>query len=194
MPANPADYPIQLFADQTAWAAWLQQHHATEPGIWLRLAKAASELQSINHAEALHVALRYGWIDGQAKKLDDDSWLQKFTPRGKRSVWSRRNVDLVERLIAAGEMHPAGMAAVEAAKRDGRWERAYDSPGSATVPPDLQAALDQNPDAQAFFETLSSRNRFAILYRIQTAIRPETRTRRIAEFVRKLKSRETLYP
>ena len=194
MPANPADYPIQLFADQTAWAAWLQQHHATEPGIWLRLAKAASELQSINHAEALHVALRYGWIDGQAKKLDDDSWLQKFTPRGKRSVWSRRNVDLVERLIAGGEMHPAGMAAVEAAKRDGRWERAYDSPGSATVPPDLQAALDQNPDAQAFFETLSSRNRFAILYRIQTAIRPETRTRRIAEFVRKLKSRETLYP
>jgi uncharacterized protein YdeI (YjbR/CyaY-like superfamily) len=194
MPANPADYPIQLFADQAAWAAWLQQHHATEPGIWLRLAKAASELQSINRAEALHVALRYGWIDGQAKKLDDDSWLQKFTPRGKRSVWSRRNVDLVERLIAAGEMHPAGMAAVEAAKRDGRWDRAYDSPGSATVPPDLQAALDQNPDAQAFFETLSSRNRFAILYRIQTAIRPETRTRRIAGFVRKLQSRETLYP
>ena len=194
MPANPANYPIQLFDDQAAWAAWLLQHHATEPGIWLRLAKAASELQSISRAEALHVALCYGWIDGQAKKFDDDSWLQKFTPRAKRSVWSRRNVDLVERLIAGGEMHPAGMAAVEAAKRDGRWERAYDSPGSATVPPDLQAVLDQNPDAQAFFDTLSSRNRYAILYRIQTAIRPETRTRRIAEFVRMLHSRETLYP
>lgn len=194
MAAPPAEYPILLFSDQAAWRDWLNQHHSSERGVWLRLAKAASDLTSVSYAEALDVALCFGWIDGQKKRYDSDSWLQKFTPRGKRSVWSKRNREHVERLIASGEMRPAGLAAVEAAKGDGRWERAYDSPGSATVPEDFRAALDAKPEAAAFFETLKGANRYGILYRIQTAAKPETRARRIADFVAMLGRRETLFP
>jgi uncharacterized protein YdeI (YjbR/CyaY-like superfamily) len=192
--ASPAEYPILLFPDATAWRGWLDAHHANEPGVWLRLAKAASDLRSVSYAEALDVALCYGWIDGQKKRYDADSWLQKFTPRGKRSVWSKRNREHVERLVASGEMRPAGLRAVEAAKDDGRWERAYDSPGSATVPEDFRAALDANPEAAAFFETLKGANRYGLLHRIQTAVKPETRARRIADFVAMLERRETLFP
>ena len=189
-----SDYPIVLFADRTAFRKWLSAHHAEQPGLWLRIAKAASPLQSVTYAEALDVALCFGWIDGQKKSHDAESFLQKFTPRRKRSPWSKRNRERAERLAAAGEMHSAGLAAVEAAKADGRWDRAYDSPGTMTVPGDLQAALDKHPKARAFFETLKGANRYAILYRIQTAVKPETRARRIAEFVAMLKRRETLHP
>jgi uncharacterized protein YdeI (YjbR/CyaY-like superfamily) len=189
----PDDYPTLLFETKAQFAKWLEQHHAAERGVWLRLARAASKLKSINHDEALDVALCYGWIDGQAKSYDSDSWVQKFTPRGKRSVWSKRNRENVERLIASGKMRPAGWAAIEAAKADGRWDRAYDSPSNATIPEDLQAALDRNKKAKAFFATLKSNNRYAILHRIQTAVKPETRARRIAQFIGMLERNETLY-
>jgi uncharacterized protein YdeI (YjbR/CyaY-like superfamily) len=186
------DYPIKHFADQRAWKNWLDKHHATEAGVWLRYAKAKSALKSVNHAEALDVALCYGWIDGQARSLDEDSWLQKFTPRGKRSVWSKRNQEHVARLVAAGEMQPAGLAAIEAAKADGRWERAYDPPSTAQVPDDFQAALDVEPEAKAFFESLNASSRYVMLHRIQTAVKPETRARRVAQFVAMLRRGEKL--
>lgn len=186
-----SEYPILFFGDRHTWAEWLNQHHATERGVWLRLVKAQSELESITRAEALDVALCYGWIDGQARSYDAESWLQKFTRRGERSVWSKRNREHVERLIATGEMRPAGLAAVEAARSDGRWERAYDSPSTATVPPDLQGALDDHPAAKEFFETLTRGQRYVILYRIQTAVKPETRSRRIVQFIDMLEQRET---
>jgi len=192
--APVSDYPILLFADRAVFRKWLSAHHATEPGLWLRIAKAASPLQSVTYADALDIALCFGWIDGQKRSHDSESFLQKFTPRQKRSSWSKRNREHVARLIAAGEMHPAGLAAVEAAKADGRWDRAYDSSSTITVPDDLQAALDAHPQAKAFFETLKGANRYAILYRVQTAVKPETRARRIAEFVAMLQRRETLHP
>jgi uncharacterized protein YdeI (YjbR/CyaY-like superfamily) len=186
-----AEYPILHFKDKRAWADWLEAH-PDAPGVRLRLAKAQSDLQSVTHADALDVALCYGWIDGQANRYDDQSWLLRFTPRGPRSVWSKRNREYVERLIANGEMQPRGLAAVAAAQAAGRWERAYDSPSNATVPADLQAALDQQPKAKAFFETLKGMKRYAFLHRIQTAIKPETRARRIVQFVEMLKRGETL--
>ncbi len=189
-----SDYPIVLFVDRTTFRAWLGAHHASQAGLWLQIAKAASPLQSVTYAEALDLALCFGWIDGQKRSHDAESFLQKFSPRQKRSPWSKRNREHVARLIAAGEMRPAGLAAVAAAKADGRWDRAYDSPGTATVPDDFQAALDEHPEANAFFETLTGANRYAILYRIQTAVKPETRARRIGEFVAMLRRRETLHP
>ena len=194
MKANPAEYPIVHVPDQAGWEAWMHEHHADLPGVWLRMARKASSLQSPSHDEALDVALCYGWIDGQAKSYDAESWLQKYTPRGKRSVWSKRNREHIARLIASGAMQPAGLAAVEAAKADGRWDRAYDSPGTAEVPADLQAALDARPDAAAFFATLKGQNRYAILHRVQTAVKPETRARRIEKFVAMLERKEKIYP
>jgi uncharacterized protein YdeI (YjbR/CyaY-like superfamily) len=192
--ANGAtDYPVVDFADQAEWADWLNRHHAIERGVWIRLARKGSGRSSVTYAEALDVALCYGWIDGQAKRLDELSYTQKFTPRGKRSVWSKRNREHVERLVASGEMRPAGLAAVEAARRDGRWDRAYDSPATAEVPQDLGAALDASPAARAFFDTLKGQNRFAILHRVQTAVKPETRARRIAQFVAMLERGETIH-
>jgi uncharacterized protein YdeI (YjbR/CyaY-like superfamily) len=188
----PSDYPIVLFADRKAFRGWLSAHHGAEPGLWLRIAKGASTLPSVTYAEALDVALCFGWIDGQTRSYDTDSFLQKFTPRQKRSPWSKRNREHVERLTAAGEMHAAGLAAINAAKADGRWDRAYDSASTVEVPPDLQAALDAVPKARSFFETLKGANRYAILYRVQTAVKPETRARRIAEFVAMLRRGETL--
>lgn len=179
-------YPVLLFAEAAGWAEWLDAHHHVRPGVWLRLAKKASSLHSLSRAEALDIALCYGWIDGQANKYDADSWLQKFTPRRARSTWSKRNREHVERLIESGMMRPAGLAAIEAAKVDGRWDRAYDGPASATVPDDFQAALDREPAAKAFFESLNRSTRFAILYRIQSAVRPETRARRINNLVEML--------
>ncbi len=191
--APATDYPIVLFADPTAFRTWLSVHHATEPGLWLRIAKAASPFRSVTYAEALDLALCFGWIDGQKKSYDGDSFLQKFTPRQKRSPWSKRNREHVERLTAAGEMQAAGRAAVEAAKGDGRWDRAYDSARTMSVPSDLHAALDAHPEARVFFESLKGANRYAILYRIQAAVKAETRARRIAEFVAMLQRRETLH-
>lgn len=182
------------FAGKDAWAAWLDKNHGTSSGVWLRLAKKAPGLRSLSYDEALDVALCYGWIDGQAKGGAEKYWLQKFTPRGKRSIWSKRNREKVLAIIANGEMQPAGLAEVERAKRDGRWEMAYDSPSRITVPDDLQAALDKNVQARSIFESLDRRNRFAILFRIHTAKKPETRERRIQQFVQMLARNEKLYP
>jgi uncharacterized protein YdeI (YjbR/CyaY-like superfamily) len=189
-----SDYPTLHFPTRAAFRKWLAAHHASQPGVWLQIARAGATRKSVTYADALDVALCFGWIDGQKKSHDADSFLQKFTPRQKRSPWSKRNREHVARLIAAGEMHAAGLAAIEAAKADGRWDRAYDSPSTVKVPDDLRAALDANPAAKAFFATLNGANRYAILYRIQTAVKPETRARRIADFVAMLKRREMLHP
>ncbi len=190
----PREYPIILFEGQPAWADWLDKNHAVEPGIWLQLAKKASGVQSVSYAEALDVALCYGWIDGQKKTYDVTSWLQKFTPRGAKSLWSKVNREKVAALISNGQMQPAGMQAVERAQQDGRWEAAYDSPRNATVPSDFQAALAANPVAQAFFATLNSQNRYALLFRIQTAKQAETRAKRIEQFIAMLAKHEKFYP
>jgi uncharacterized protein YdeI (YjbR/CyaY-like superfamily) len=188
------DLPVIQFEGPQTWVTWLDEHHATSSGVWLRIAKKASGMASVTYDQALEVALCYGWIDGQKKSYDQESWLQKFTPRGARSIWSKVNREKAEQLIARGAMQPAGLAAVEQAKQDGRWEAAYDSQRSASVPSDFQAALDQHEEARAFFATLNSRNRYAILFRIQTAKKPETRAKRIEQFIRMLANHETLYP
>ena len=188
------DLEVVTFTSRGEWWAWLEAEHATAPGVWMKKAKKASGLPTISWDDAVDVALCFGWIDGQSKGVDDVWTMQRFTPRRARSRWSKINRERVERLIAGGEMRPAGLAEVERAKADGRWDAAYDSPSTATVPPDLQAALDANPSAQAFFETLKGTNRYAILHRIQEAKRPETRARRIATFVEMCARGETLYP
>lgn len=190
----PKEPPLVLFAEARLWAAWLDEHHATSSGVWLRIAKKVSATASVTYDEALEVALCYGWIDGQKKSYDDAAWLQKFTPRGLKSIWSKVNRAKAEQLIARGEMKPAGLAAVDQAKHDGRWDAAYDSQSSASVPDDFQAALDQHAGARAFFATLTSRNRYAILFRIQTAKKAETRAKRIEQFIQMLANHETLYP
>jgi len=192
--ATAADYPVLLFSAPAEWTAWLEQHHSAAPGVWLRFAKKGSALASISYAQAVEAALCFGWIDGQARSHDEDSWLQKFTPRGRKSIWSKINRDRVAALLESGRMRPAGLAAVESARADGRWERAYDSPGASTVPEDFQAALDRSPEAKAFFATLKSQNRYGILFRIQTAVKPQTRARKIEQFIAMLERHQTLYP
>ncbi|MBS1787911.1 MAG: YdeI/OmpD-associated family protein [Acidobacteria bacterium] len=188
------DQPVTLFASQKDWAKWLDKHHASSSGLWLRLAKKASELTSVSYAEALDVALCYGWIDGQKKSYDEESWLQKFTPRGAKSIWSKINREKAESLIETGKMSPAGLRAIESAKRDGRWDAAYDSQSKASIPEDFQAELDRNPKAKEFFAKLNSANRYAILWRVQTAKKAETRARRIHQFIEMLERNETLHP
>jgi uncharacterized protein YdeI (YjbR/CyaY-like superfamily) len=188
------DVPVLPFATQAEWAAWLAVEHERSPGVWLKLAKAGSGRATVSYAEALDVALCFGWIDGLKRAHDDDWWLQRFTPRGPRSRWSKINREKAEALAAAGRMEPAGVRAVEAAKADGRWEAAYDSQRTAEVPDDLAAALASNPAAQAFFATLNSSNRYAILYRVHDAKRADTRARRIEQFVAMLARREKPYP
>lgn len=185
--------PVLLFPDPKAWSVWLEEHHATSPGIWLRIAKKSAALKSVTYAEALETALLYGWIDGQKKSFDDASWVQKFTPRGPRSIWSKINREKAEALIAGGRMQPAGLAAVEQAKQNGRWDAAYDRQGAATVPADLQAALDESPRAKAFFATLNSVNRYAILFRIQTVKKAETRAKKIQQFVKMLEEEKKIH-
>jgi uncharacterized protein YdeI (YjbR/CyaY-like superfamily) len=191
---SPAvDLPILYCEDEAVWAGWLDRHHASSDGVWLKFAKKRARAGSVTHAQALERALCFGWIDGQVRPLDECFFLQRFTPRRKRSAWSRINREHAERLIAEGMMRPAGLSQVEAARADGRWERAYEPQSTATVPPDLQAALDQNPRAKEFFETLRGANRYAILYRINDAKRPETRARRIAQYVQMCAERRTLH-
>ena len=192
---SPApEYPTLEFKTQKAYETWLAKNHAKVPGVWIKLAKKGSGVKSITYAEAVEASLCYGWIDGQSKSIDDTAWQQKYTPRGRRSIWSKVNIGKVEALIKAGRMQPAGLAAVEAAKKDGRWAAAYEPPSKAGVPPDLQAALDASPKAKAFFATLNSTNRYAILFRTQTAKKPETRAKRIKQFVEMLEKGEKLYP
>jgi len=188
------DLLMLSFGRQKDWAVWLDKNHATSSGVWLKLAKKASGVQSITYDEALEVALCHGWIDGQKKSYDETSWLQKFTPRGPKSIWSKINTEKAQRLIESGKMKPAGLKAVESARQDGRWDAAYASPSKAVVPDDLQAELDRNAQARAFFATLDSRNRYAILHRIHTAKKAETRARRIEQFVSMLEKKEKIYP
>jgi len=190
---TPADLPVLRFPDPKAWSAWLDEHHATAAGIWLRIARKGSGAASVTYAEALEVALLYGWIDGQKQSFDEASWVQKFTPRGPRSIWSKINREKAEALIAAGRMKPAGLAAVEQARQNGRWDAAYDRQGAATVPDDLQAALDASPRAKAFFATLNSVNRYAILFRIQTVKKAETRAKKIQQFVKMLEEQKKIH-
>jgi uncharacterized protein YdeI (YjbR/CyaY-like superfamily) len=192
--APAPELPVRSFATQEKWERWLEAEHATARGVWVRMAKKASGIESVSHAEALESALRYGWIDGQRKALDERFFLQKFTARGPRSRWSRLNREKAERLIAAGRMRPAGLAEVERARSDGRWDAAYEPQSAATVPADLQRELEASPRAREFFATLDSRNRYAILYRLQDAKKPETRARRLADFLAMLEEGRKLYP
>jgi uncharacterized protein YdeI (YjbR/CyaY-like superfamily) len=189
-----ADLPIVGFATREKWRAWLAEEHAVSTGVWLKIAKAGSAGEGVSYADALEVALCYGWIDGQKRKLDADHWLQRFTPRKARSRWSRINRDKATALIERGEMQSAGMHEVEAARADGRWDAAYAGQRTAAVPDDLRRALDADPAAAEFFSTLDGRNRYAILYRVQDAKKPETRARRIDKYVAMLAAGEKLYP
>ena len=191
----PAELPHLIVADAAAWRAWLARCHGDSAGVWLVLAKKATvHPTSLTYDQALDEALCHGWIDGQRLRGDAATYLQRFTPRRARSAWSKRNVGIVERLVDAGRMHPAGITEVERAKADGRWEAAYSGQRSIEVPPDLAAALAAEPRAQAMFEILTGQNRYAILYRIDGAKRADTRQRRIEQFVAMLACGETVYP
>ena len=189
MTAKP-DLPIIPFASRDAWGAWLEGQHATSDGLWLKFAKKYSGLETVTYDQAVEIALCYGWIDGQVRSLDEDYYLQRFTPRRPRSKWSKINRQKATKLIERGEMKPAGLQEVERAKADGRWDAAYDAPSTATVPEDLKRALGKNEIAREYFATLDRRNRYTILYQIQDAKRPETRARRIAKYVAMLAERE----
>ncbi len=190
-----AGFPELVVEDALAWRAWLETHHGAKDSVWLVLAKkGTTEPTTLTYDEALEEALCFGWIDGQGRRRDDATSLQRFTPRRRRSTWSKRNVGIAERLVEGGRMRPAGLAEVERAKADGRWEAAYAGPATIEVPPDLAGALAAEPKAQAAFETLSSQNRYAVLYRVTTAKRQDTRERRIRQFVEMLARGDTPHP
>ena len=188
------ELPELLLPDAAAWRDWLSQNHQSAPGVWLVLTKKGGTLTTLNYEGAVLEALCFGWIDGQARSRDEVSSLQRYTPRRARSQWSAKNVGRVERLEAEGKMRPAGQAQVAAAKKDGRWERAYAGPATAVVPDDLAAAIAANPRAQAMFEVLTSQNRFALLHRLQSVKRASTRASKITTFVDMLAAGETFYP
>lgn len=191
----PDDLPELTVDDAGAWRMWLSQHHGAATGVWLVLAKKGTiEPTSLSYDEALDEALCFGWIDGQVRRRDETTYRQRFTPRRARSQWSQRNVGIVARLAAAGRMRPAGLAEVNRAKADGRWEAAYAGARQIEMPADLVAALASKPQAQAMFDILTSQNRYAILFRLESAKRPDTRTRRIERFVAMLARGETAYP
>lgn len=189
---QPTDDP-SLFRSAKAFETWLKKHHATSPGLWLQIAKRGADEPSVTYPEAVEIALCWGWIDGQKKSLDEQYFLQRFTPRRARSVWSKINVGKVAALIKEGRMQAPGLAQVEVAKADGRWEKAYDGARTSEVPEDLIAALDAEPKAKAFFSTINAANRYAILWRIQTAVKAETRAKRIAQLVEMLARGETVH-
>ncbi|HYB86983.1 MAG TPA: YdeI/OmpD-associated family protein [Streptosporangiaceae bacterium] len=192
MPSDPQ--PVMVFESTEAWEAWLAAHHADSPGLWLKIAKKGSAGQSISYSDALDVALCYGWIDGQKGRHDDDYWLQRFTPRKPGGNWSKINTERAAALIASSRMRPAGLREIEQAQADGRWERAYQSQSRITVPEDLARALEANPRAREFFATLDGTNRYAVLYRITSAKRPETRAKRIDKFVAMLSEHKKIHP
>ena len=181
------------FATAAAWHSWLEKHHADSKGLWVEFAKKDNKRPSITHAQALETALCFGWIDGQTKLSADGWWCQRFTPRGPRSKWSQVNCAAAERLRAQGKLTAAGLEQMEAAKSDGRWSAAYAPQSTITVPDDLKAALAASPTARKFFESLDSKNRYSILYRLHNAKKPETRARRLLEYVQMLKAGETLH-
>jgi len=185
---------VRLFKSKQDWAAWLEKNHRKGTGLWLRLAKKDSRLRSVSYKEALEVALCYGWIDGQKRPESEQTWLQRFLSRSSKSVWSKINREKALALIVSGEMKAAGLEAIENAKKNGRWDTAYDSPSRATVPSDFQTALDANPRATAFFKTLDRTNRYAVLWRIQTVKKAETRARKIQQFITMLEREEKIHP
>jgi uncharacterized protein YdeI (YjbR/CyaY-like superfamily) len=189
----PTDFSIEFFASSADWEEWLKEHHADISGVWIKFAKKGSGIASLNYAQALDGALCYGWIDGQSKSIDDVYYLQKFTSRRPKSIWSKRNVGKVAELIKAGKMQPAGQAAIDVAKADGRWDQAYDSPSNSTMPSDFQEELDRHPKAKAFYETLNKTNTYAFLWRIQTAKKAETRAKRIALSIQMLEDGKTFH-
>lgn len=184
---------ILSFKTPAEFEQWLSLNHASSKGIWLRFYKKGSGVETVTYLEALHEALCYGWIDGQTNKYDEQSWLQRFTPRGPRSIWSKRNTGFIATLESTGKMKPSGIAEVEKAKTDGRWEKAYDSPANSTVPEDFMKALSKNKKALAFFEALNKTNKYAIIFRLQTAKKPETREKRMKEILEMLKKGEKFH-
>jgi uncharacterized protein YdeI (YjbR/CyaY-like superfamily) len=190
---TPDGCPVRLFKSKRDWAAWLDTNHRKNAGLWLRLAKKDSGLRSVSYKEALEVALCYGWIDGQKRPESEQAWLQKFLPRSSKSIWSKINREKAQTLIASGEMKAAGLEAIELARKNGRWAAAYDSPSRATVPADFQAALDANPRAAAFFNRIDRANRYAVLWRIQTVKKAETRARKIEQFIGMLEREEKIH-
>ena len=186
--------PTIFLASAREWEEWLEANHATSPGVWLKIAKKDTGIESVRYPEVLESALCFGWIDGQREALDERYFLQRFTPRQPRSKWSKINREKAERLVPAGRMRPAGLAEVERAKADGRWEMAYESQSRIAVPDDLERELATRPQAKEFFFQLGSQNRYAILYRLQDAKKPETRARRLAKFVAMLEAGETIHP
>jgi uncharacterized protein YdeI (YjbR/CyaY-like superfamily) len=187
------ELPVLPFASKRKWADWLAKQHDKSAGVWLKIAKKDATVASVTYEEALDVALCYGWIDGQKKGFNDKYWLQKFTPRGPKSIWSKINTEKAERLITSGEMQLAGLRAIELAKQDGRWAAAYASQKNVSIPEDFQVALDKNKKAKAFFATLNSVNRYALLFRIHNAKRSETRAKRIQQFVGMLERGEKIH-
>jgi uncharacterized protein YdeI (YjbR/CyaY-like superfamily) len=188
------ELPIIPFASQGDWEMWLGERHATAKGLWLKIAKKGSKIDSVTYDEALQSALCYGWIDGQKGSFDEQYWLQRFTPRGPRSKWSKINRDKATELLAQDRVQPAGLEQVLKAQQDGRWDAAYEGQRAATVPDDLQRELEENPEAKAFFATLDAANRYAILYRLKDAKKPETRARRLAKYIAMLDEHEKLHP
>ncbi len=191
---NAGNLPIISFTTQQDWEAWLKEHQTDARGMWLKIAKKETGIPSVSYSEALESALCYGWIDGQKASCDEQYWLQKFTPRGPKSMWSKVNCDKVTALLASARMQPAGRRQVELAKVDGRWEAAYESQSKITIPDDFQRELDNNQKAKEFFNTLNSVNRYAILLRIQMAKKPETRSARIRKFIEMLSTNQKIYP
>lgn len=193
MAEEPKDVPILPFESQAAWEQWLEANHAQSNGLWVKMAKKDSGIASINYAQALDMALCFGWIDGQRLKFDEYHFLQKFTPRRSKSTWSKVNQDKVAALTEQGKMRESGLKEIERAKADGRWEAAYESQSKMEVPEDLQQALDNNPAAQDFFNQLNRANRFSILFRVTTAKKAETRQRRIEKFIEMLNEGKKIY-
>jgi len=191
-PATRPELPILECATDADWRRWLDENHARSPGVWLKFAKRDAAARTVDHAHALDTAICFGWIDGQTRRLNESFWLQRFTPRGPRSRWSQVNRAKAEGLLAAGLMHEAGRARVEAARADGRWEAAYEPQSRATVPADLTAALDRDPAAREFFATLTGQRRYAFLYRLHHVSEPGARRRRIESYIELLREGRTL--
>ena len=191
--AQKTEIPIAAFPGQKAFEAWLSKNHSSTHAVWIRFFKKDSGVKTITHAEALDVALRYGWIDSQAKTYDAASYLQKFTPRGPKSIWSKINTQHIERLIREQKMQPAGMAQVEAAKKDGRWQSAYSSPKNMEIPADFLKELKKSRAASEFFKSLNKANVYAIAWRLQTAKKPETRRKRMEAILEMIASRKSFH-
>ena len=193
-PESPDEKPVLLFKSQKEWAAWLEKNHAKSSGVWLQLAKKAATLKTVSYSEAVETALCHGWIDGQVKRHDESVYIQKFIPRARKSIWSKINREKALALIRSGEMKPGGLAEIERAKADGRWDAAYDSPTTAMVPEDFRKALNENKKAKGFFATLNSQNRYAFLFRVQTTLKADTREKKIQLFMEMLAKGEKFHP